>query len=180
MRLASRGRPCELQIGQTNSFVLVLFFNMRTSTILLFAQGFGSGRIPWAPGTFGTLPGIVLYWLLADLSLADYLAFTGALFLVGVPLCGSAARILGRADPPSVVWDEIVGYLVTMAAVPPSGLRIMIGFILFRVFDIWKPGPIGLIDRRVGGGFGIMLDDLVAGLCGLALLHLLMRMGVGL
>jgi len=153
---------------------------MGTSIILFLAQGLGSGRAPWAPGTFGTLPGVVLYWVLADLPVSRYLVLTAALFLLGIPLCGHAARALGRSDPPSVVWDEMVGYLVTMAAVPPSGLGVVAGFALFRLFDIWKPWPIGLIDRRVQGGLGIMLDDLVAGLFGLALLHLLMGLGVGL
>jgi len=153
---------------------------MGTSIALFLAQGLGSGRLPWAPGTFGTLPGVALYWALAGLPPTHYLVVTAALFLLGIPLCGHAAHALGRPDPPSVVWDEVVGYLVTMIAVPPSGLGMVLGFALFRLFDIWKPWPIGLIDRRVQGGLGIMLDDLVAGLFGLALLHLLIRLGVGL
>jgi phosphatidylglycerophosphatase A len=148
--------------------------------ILFFAQGFGSGRAPWAPGTIGTLPGVVLYWTLADLPLVGYLVLSVLLFLVGVSLCGRAAHALGQTDPPSVVWDEMVGYLVTMTGIPPSGLGMLAGFALFRLFDIWKPWPIGFIDRRVQGGLGIMLDDLVAGLFGLALLHLLMELGMEL
>jgi phosphatidylglycerophosphatase A len=139
---------------------------------LFLAQGFGSGRLPWAPGTFGTLPGVVLYLLLAGLALGPYLAVTAVLLLIGIPLCGRAARTLGRTDPPSVVWDEIVGYLITMIAIAPSWPAVVAGFAAFRLFDIWKPWPIGWIDRQVGGGLGIMLDDVVAGLMALALMHL--------
>nr|WP_295458800.1 phosphatidylglycerophosphatase A [uncultured Thiodictyon sp.] len=142
--------------------------------ILFLAQGFGSGRLPWAPGSFGTLPGVALYLLLAGLGLAlsPYLAVTAVLLLIGIPLCGRAARMLGRTDPPSVVWDEIVGYLITMIAIAPSWPAVVAGFAAFRLFDIWKPWPIRWIDRQVGGGLGIMLDDVVAGLMALALMHL--------
>ncbi len=140
--------------------------------ILFLAQGFGTGRLPKAPGTFGTLPGVLLYLLLAGLPLAPYLAVTAALLLIGIPLCGRAARTLGEKDPPSVVWDEIVGYLITMIAIAPSWPVVVAGFAAFRLFDIWKPWPIGWIDRRVGGGLGIMLDDVVAALMALGLMHL--------
>nr|WP_295384282.1 phosphatidylglycerophosphatase A [uncultured Thiodictyon sp.] len=142
--------------------------------ILFLAQGFGSGRAPWAPGTFGTLPGVALYLLLAGLglTLGPYLAVTAVLLLIGIPLCGLAAQALGRSDPPSVVWDEIVGYLITMIAIAPSWPAVVAGFAAFRLFDIWKPWPIGWIDRQVGGGLGIMLDDVVAGLMALAVMHL--------
>ncbi|WP_366929777.1 phosphatidylglycerophosphatase A [uncultured Thiodictyon sp.] len=144
----------------------------RDRAILFLAQGFGTGRLPKAPGTFGTLPGVLLYLLLAGLPLAPYLAVTAALLLIGIPLCGRAARTLGEKDPPSVVWDEIVGYLITMIAITPSWPAVVAGFAAFRLFDIWKPWPIGWIDRRVGGGLGIMLDDVVAGLMALGLMHL--------
>ena len=144
----------------------------RERVILFLAQGFGTGRLPRAPGTFGTLPGVLLYLLLAGLPLAPYLAVTAALLLIGIPLCGRAARTLGEKDPPSVVWDEIVGYLITMIAISPSWPAVVAGFAAFRLFDIWKPWPIGWIDRRVGGGLGIMLDDVVAALMALGLMHL--------
>jgi len=140
--------------------------------VLFLAQGFGTGRLPKAPGTFGTLPGVLLYLLLAGLPLWGYVGVTAALLLIGIPLCGRAARTLGRTDPPSVVWDEIVGYLITMIAIAPSWPAVLAGFAAFRLFDIWKPWPIGWIDRRVGGGLGIMLDDVAAGLMALALMHL--------
>ncbi len=144
----------------------------RDRAILFFAQGFGTGRLPKAPGTFGTLPGVLLYLLLAGLPLAPYLAVTAALLLIGIPLCGQAARTLERKDPPSVVWDEIVGYLITMIGVAPSWPAVLAGFATFRLFDIWKPWPIGWIDCQVGGGLGIMLDDVVTALMALGLMHL--------
>lgn len=150
--------------------------NLKTTSLILFlAQGFGAGRAPKAPGTFGTLPGVGLYLILADIPLGWYLAITAILFLVGIAICGNAAQILGRADPPSVVWDEIVGYLVTMIAVPVSWPAVIASFALFRLFDIWKPWPIGFVDRHIHGGLGIMLDDVIAGLFASALLHLFIR-----
>lgn len=140
--------------------------------VLWLAQGFGTGRAPRAPGTVGTLPGIGFYVLLAPLGWGGYLVATLVLFVLGVVLCDRAARLLQCDDPPSVVWDEIVGYLVTMSGTPPSPGAIVAGFIAFRVFDIWKPWPIGWLERRVPGGLGIMLDDLLAGLMAGTVLHL--------
>jgi len=126
------------------------------------AQGFGAGRIPWAPGTFGTLLAIPLYFVLAPLGFVWYASVVALLFLAGVWLCGVADQVLGTTDHGSIVWDEIVGYLVTMLAAPGGWSWIVGGFVLFRLFDIWKPWPIRLIERRVGGGLGVMLDDLIA------------------
>jgi phosphatidylglycerophosphatase A len=137
--------------------------------------GFGSGLAPVAPGTAGTLAAVPLYLLLRDLPLAGYLAVVALLFLVGLPVCAHAARRLGVHDHPAIVWDEIVGYLVTMIAAPPGLVWIVAGFVLFRFFDILKPWPIRWCDRRVPGGFGIMLDDLLAGLFSASLLQLTLR-----
>jgi phosphatidylglycerophosphatase A len=137
------------------------------------AFGFGSGAMPWAPGTFGTLVAVPLYWMLAALPLWLYLVCTVLLFVIGVWLCGVTSRDLGVHDHSGIVWDEIVGFLVTMIAVPKSAVWIIAGFILFRLFDIWKPWPIRWVDRQVGGGFGIMLDDLLAGCYSLLVLQLL-------
>jgi phosphatidylglycerophosphatase A len=137
--------------------------------------GFGSGLAPVAPGTAGTLAAVPLYLLLRDLPLGSYLAVVALLFLVGLPVCAYAARRLGVHDHPAIVWDEIVGYLVTMIAVPPGLVWIVAGFVLFRFFDILKPWPIRWCDRRVPGGFGIMLDDLLAGLFSASLLQLTLR-----
>jgi phosphatidylglycerophosphatase A len=137
--------------------------------------GFGSGLAPVAPGTAGTLVAVPLYLLLKDLPLAGYLAVVALLFLAGLPVCAHAARQLGVHDHPAIVWDEIVGYLVTMISAPPGLVWIVAGFMLFRFFDILKPWPIRWCDRRVQGGFGIMLDDLLAGVFSAGLLQISSR-----
>ena len=137
------------------------------------ALGFGSGLVPRAPGTAGTLVAIPLYLLMQMLSLNLYLPLVIALFLLGIPVCAHTARRLGVHDHPAIVWDEIVGYLVTMTLAPPGWVWVAAGFVLFRLFDIIKPWPIGWSDRRVHGGLGIMLDDLLAGVMAAAVLQLL-------
>jgi len=127
------------------------------------AFGLGSGAAPVAPGTFGTLAAIPLYLLLAPLPLWGYLLAVVAVSLLGIWLCDRTSRDLGVHDHPGIVWDEFAGYLVTMIAAPSGWLWIAVGFVLFRLFDILKPWPIRWIDRQVHGGFGIMLDDLLAG-----------------
>jgi phosphatidylglycerophosphatase A len=128
------------------------------------AYGAGSGLSPWAPGTAGTLAAIPLYLLVAPLPLVAYLALVAASFAIGVWACGKTARELGVDDPSPVVWDEVVGLLVTLIAAPPGWVWVLVGFLLFRLFDILKPWPIRVLDRDLHGGLGIMLDDLVAGL----------------
>jgi phosphatidylglycerophosphatase A len=140
--------------------------------VLFLAQGFGTGRAPRAPGTVGTLPGVLFFLFLAPLPLPAYLEVVALLTLIGFFLCDRAARLLRQDDPPSVVWDEIVGVLITLAGSPVSLTTAVAGFLAFRLFDIWKPWPIGWIDRRVHGGLGVMLDDVAAGLMGLAGLSL--------
>ena len=127
------------------------------------AFGLGSGLAPKAPGTFGTLAAVPLYWLLSPLPLAAYLTILAVLFGLGIWACGRTARDLGGQDPGAIVWDEVVGYLAAMTAAPAGWPWVLAGFILFRLFDIWKPWPIRWLDRRGKGGLGIMLDDLAAG-----------------
>jgi phosphatidylglycerophosphatase A len=143
---------------------------------LLLAFGFGSGLAPRAPGTFGTAVAVPLYLLMAPLPVVAYLALVGLVVLAGLHLCGHAARRLGVHDHPGIVWDEIAGFLVTMAAAPAGWPWVVAGFLLFRLFDIWKPWPINLADRYVEGGFGIMLDDLIAGVYAWLALLALQRM----
>lgn len=145
---------------------------MRDDMVLFLAQGVGTGRVPRAPGTAGTLPGVALYLVFAGVPLIAYLGIVAALFVVGVALCERAAQILDEPDPPSVVWDEIVGVMIAMIGIAPSLATLIAGFLAFRLFDIWKPWPIGWVDRRVPGGLGIMLDDVIAGLMALVLMHL--------
>ena len=137
------------------------------------AFGFGSGLFPRAPGTAGTLVAAPLAFLARDFQLNVFLALTAMLFVAGVWLCGRTADDLGVHDHSGIVWDEIVGYLVAVAWVPREGLWLVAGFVLFRLFDIWKPWPISTLDRRVKGGLGIMLDDLLAGLAAAGVLYIL-------
>ena len=139
----------------------------------LLAFGFGAGCSPRAPGTMGTLLAVALYLPLSRLSLPAYGLVLLVVTLAGIWLCERASRDLGVHDHPGIVWDEIAGYLLTMFAAPPGWLWIAVGFALFRLFDIWKPWPIGVLDRRVQGGLGIMLDDLVAGAFAAVCLQLL-------
>ncbi|NRA20817.1 MAG: phosphatidylglycerophosphatase A [Oceanospirillaceae bacterium] len=139
----------------------------------LLAFGFGSGLAPKAPGTFGTLAAIPLFLLLSLLPLWLYLVLVLAACTYGVHLCGKTADDMQVHDDPSIVWDEFVGFWITMIAIPVSFTTVLLGFILFRFFDILKPWPIDWIDRNVSGGLGIMVDDIVAGLMALGCLHLI-------
>lgn len=137
------------------------------------ALGFGSGLVPKAPGTFGTLAAVPLYWyLLRPLELELFLLVIAAAFIIGIWFCGAAARSLGEHDHGGIVWDEFVGLWVTCIALPPGWMWLFAAFVLFRFFDILKPWPIRWLDRRVHGGLGIMVDDLLAGFFALALLQL--------
>jgi len=124
--------------------------------------GFGSGLSPLAPGTAGTLAAIPIYLLMAELNPWLYFAITVVLFIWGVRLCDYTSRYLGVHDHGAIVWDEVVGYLITMWLVPVSLVSLMLGFLAFRLFDIWKPWPVKLLDSRMKGGFGIMIDDVAA------------------
>lgn len=126
------------------------------------ALGGGSGLAPKAPGTAGTVVGMAIYWPLAGLDKGLYVGLVVALFALGIPLCRRTAAVMGVHDHPAIVWDEIVGFLLTMAFVNPSLISCLVGFAAFRIFDIFKPWPIGELDRRVSGGTGIMLDDVLA------------------
>lgn len=139
----------------------------------LLALGFGTGLSVRAPGTFGTLIGVLFYLALQHLPLVYYIGITLVLFLLGIWICGWSARELGVHDHPAIVWDEIVGYLVTMIAAPAGWAWIVLGFLLFRLFDIWKPWPIRWLDQRIQGGLGIMIDDIIAGIFALIVMQLL-------
>ena len=144
-----------------------------TNPIHFLALGFGSGLLPKAPGTFGTLAAIPLYLLLAPSSMIVYLIAVIVMSIVGIYICGKAAKDAGVHDHGAIVWDEIVGFLITMFMIPLSWKSVIVGFILFRIFDIFKPWPISFIDKNVHGGLGIMLDDIIAGLAALACMHLI-------
>lgn len=138
----------------------------------LLALGLGSGCLPKAPGTFGSLLAIPLYLLLSPLPPALYIATVALLLVAGIPLCARTARALGVHDHPAIVWDEVVGMLVTLTLAPPGWPWLLAGFLLFRLFDVLKPWPISALDRGVGGGAGIMLDDIAAGVAAFSCLQL--------
>jgi phosphatidylglycerophosphatase A len=128
------------------------------------ALGFGSGLAPFAPGTFGSLVGLAFALAVAPLGFAWNLGLTLLAVLAGLWICGESARRLGVHDHPAIVWDEIAGMMITMLAVPDAWWGAPLAFVLFRLFDIAKPWPIREIDHGLGGGAGIMLDDVLAGL----------------
>lgn len=144
----------------------------------LIATGFGSGLINPAPGTWGSLAAIPFILALHQLSLPIYLLVLAISTIAGIWLCGVVARDLGVDDHQAIVWDEFVGMGITLAIMPPGMTlpAVILGFLLFRLFDIVKPGPIGWLDKNLKGGAGIMMDDILAGI--FALLSLIFILGL--
>jgi phosphatidylglycerophosphatase A len=130
--------------------------------VYFIAFGFGTGLMPIAPGTWGTLAAVPLYLMLVNSHWLVYLCLTVLAFFLGVWVSDKVTSDLGVHDYKGIVWDEVVGYLLTMFMAPKGIIWIVFGFVLFRVFDIWKPQPIKFIDQNVHGGLGIMLDDVLA------------------
>lgn len=141
-----------------------------TDPVHLLAFGFGSGLAPKAPGTFGSLVGVLFAWLALPLALEWRIGIGLVLVAAGIWICGESARRIGVHDHPGIVWDEMAAiYLALLVAPPQMGLWALY-FLAFRLFDIWKPWPISDLDHRLKGGLGIMLDDLVAALYAAVLL----------
>ena len=134
------------------------------------AFGFGSGLSPFAPGTMGTLVAVPFIFALRSLSEPVFWIALILLFAVGVYLCGHVSRKLGVHDHGGIVWDEMLGYWLSAALVPLQWPWLLAAFLLFRFFDILKPWPIRQLDKKVSGGFGIMIDDVVAALFTLIIL----------
>ncbi len=133
---------------------------------IFFATGFYVGKIPAAPGTFGTLVGVPLAYLVSLLHQFSWsltILVLTAFCVFSVWVSDKASIAMGQKDPGCIVIDEIAGYLITMFALPFSFMTAVAGFVFFRIFDIAKPPPVGTLDRRVPGGLGIVLDDLAAG-----------------
>ncbi len=128
------------------------------------AFGFGSGAAPKAPGTAGTVIAVIIYIALPTMSLLIYSVFLLVTLTLGIWLCGKTSSDLGVHDHGGIVWDEFVGYWITMFMAPAGWFWIVLGFLLFRAFDIAKPWPIKWVDEKVEGGLGIMLDDVLAGI----------------
>ena len=127
-----------------------------------FGLGFGSGLAIKAPGTFGTLMGLPLFWLIADYSFPTQIAFITALFIIGIYFCSATGKAIGVADHGGIVWDEIVAIMLVLTFTPMQWQWWLAAFVLFRLFDIWKPFPIRQCDARLKNGFGVMFDDLLA------------------
>lgn len=136
----------------------------------LLAFGFGSGAAPRAPGTWGSLAAIPLWFGIAWLPITAYWVVVAIAFLVGIWLCGRTAEDLKVHDHGGIVWDEFVGMWIALALIPDNIYGILTAFVLFRLFDVVKPWPIGWIDQRTPGGLGIMVDDVVAGFMALGCL----------
>ncbi|MEW6994547.1 phosphatidylglycerophosphatase A [Colwelliaceae bacterium MEBiC 14330] len=147
-------------------------FNL-ANPIQFLALGFGSGLAPKAPGTFGTLAAIPLFFLMSALTPLYYALVVVLVCISGVYICGKAARDVGVHDHGAIVWDEFAGFFITMFMIPVTWQSVCVGFILFRIFDIAKPWPISVADKNLTGGFGIMFDDILAGLLALAIMHII-------
>ena len=139
---------------------------------MLIATGFGLGFLPFAPGTWGTLLGVLIWWLaLPEATPLVQVLAAATLAAAGGWLLHFLCARRGLHDDPAIVLDEIAGVWIALLFVPPEPLPIAAAFALFRLFDIWKPWPVSWADREVGGGLGVLLDDLLAGLLALAVLH---------
>lgn len=146
--------------------------NLRNPLHLL-AFGFGSGLAPRAPGTWGTIAALLPWYFLQQLPVAAYIAAIIVAGVAGFYICGRTARDLGVHDHGGIVWDEFVGLWIALFLVPTEPFWVLTGFLFFRLFDIFKPWPIGWCDRNLQGGAGIMVDDLLAGVAAGLSLHLL-------
>ena len=145
----------------------------RDRWVLFLATGCGTGKSPVAPGTLGTLPGLLLAWYVSGWHIGLQAPFLIGFCLLAVWLAHRAADLMGAKDPGAIVIDEIAGMLVACAGLPLTATNIVILFILFRLFDIFKPFPVGWLDKHLDGGLGIVADDLAAGI----LANLVFRIG---
>ncbi|KPV95436.1 Phosphatidylglycerophosphatase A [Pseudoalteromonas sp. P1-9] len=152
-------------------------FNLKKFTHFC-ALGFGLGLAPKAPGTFGTLAAIPFIFLTMMAPLWLQLVVAIAICAIGIWFCDVASRDAGVHDHPAIVWDEVAGFYITMIGAAISWQTLLVGFILFRFFDIVKPWPITLLDKHVKGGFGIMVDDILAGIFSLICLQLVVYCGL--
>lgn len=132
--------------------------------IFYFVTFFGTGLIPKAPGTFGTLAALPVVWALFSVGPLVYMAVTLALALVAIFMCQIYESRSGRHDQPEIVIDEVLGILIAMTWLPMTWQSFVAAFVLFRILDIWKPFPIGYLDQRIPGGVGVIADDVAAGL----------------
>ncbi len=137
-----------------------------------FGLGFGSGLAPKAPGTFGTMIGLPLFWLISSYALSTQLIIITALFIVGIYVCDKTGKALGVTDHGAIVWDEIVAMMLVLSFTSMDIFAWLLAFTLFRLFDIWKPFPIRQFDATLKNGFGVMFDDVLAAIYAIFALRL--------
>ena len=150
---------------------------LRDTAVLFLATGGYVGKIPFAPGTFGSFWGLPAAYLLSHLPVEAAVCITVVFILISIAVAHRAVRLLGREDPGCVVIDEIAGMMVTLIAIPFSAGTAAVGFVIFRLLDIFKPFPIRALERRIPGGAGVVLDDVVAGILGNILLRVWFAIG---
>ena len=141
--------------------------------IVALATGLYSGKIPFAPGTWGSAFALIPWYFCRGLSLVNYLIVLAVIFVVGFLTSGSAEKIIDRPDPGCIVIDEILGMFITLTLAPNHPVAWLLGFILFRIFDVLKPFPVSWFDTHLHGGIGIMMDDVMAGIYALICLQLI-------
>jgi phosphatidylglycerophosphatase A len=144
--------------------------------IHLLAFGFGAGLSPKAPGTMGTVVAVLIYLVLPNMPPIIYAGLILLSFVFGIWICGKTAEDLGVHDHGGIVWDEFVGYWITMFMAPSGLFWVLLGFVLFRLLDIFKPWPIKWADKELAGGLGIMLDDVLAGIMAALCMHSLVAL----
>ena len=153
-----------------------MFRAVRKQVLEALATGFYLGKIPKAPGTFGTLLGIPLAWFMAvSLSPVGYMIGVLVILLISIYIAEMHERETNSHDPKEIVIDEVVGYLIAMTWLPLNWKSFLAAFVVFRFFDILKPGPIRAIDQRVKGGLGTILDDVAAGLVTSVILQIVLK-----
>ena len=152
---------------------------LKEAFILLLSSWFGVGRLPLAPGTWGTLGAVPLVLIISYFGPIPAVISLAVIILLAVWTSDISQKVLGKDDPPEVVIDEVAGYFVAVFLLPFSWWSFILGFLLFRIFDILKPFPIRMIHKKVKGGIGICLDDIVAGVYAnvcIRLVHLFVKL----
>jgi len=166
--------PCE-QLLSLNTFNLGRTMD---KIIMALATGFYTGYAPKAPGTVGTLVAFPIHFLIILLPFPGYYLALAAILVLAIITAGMAEKIIDRQDPGMVVIDEIIGMLIGLMFIPLTVAALVAAFVLFRIFDIWKPFPVNWLDTHLHGGTGIVLDDVMAGLYTLACVQGLCLVGI--
>ncbi len=149
---------------------------LRKKTILFLSSGCSLGNMPFAPGSFGTLAGLPICWLLSRIDPWISLVLIALTIPFAIWIAGEAEQIMGQKDPGAIVIDEILGMTLTLAGLPFTATTAGLGFVLFRVLDITKPFPIRFLERRFKGGTGIVLDDIAAAIIANITLRIILQL----